>query len=179
MTELTVPVNENEHVIGRANAPVTLLQYGDYECPYSGQAFYAVKQLQADFGNNLRFAFRSFPLNERHPHALQAVQAAEAAGRQGKFWEMHDMLFAHQNMLDSYYLVRFAYVLQLDIERFVQVAGSDEISRKIHDDFWSGIRSGVNGTPTFYVNGVLHAGTYTYDDLRAAVELAAEKGATV
>jgi protein-disulfide isomerase len=179
MTRLTVPVAQKDHVQGTAAAPVTLVEYGDYECPYSGQAYAVVKQLQADLGGTLRFVFRNFPLSEIHPHALEAAEAAEAAGKQDKFWEMYDLLFQNQNTLENHSLVGFAYTLGLNAERFVEDAAAEQSSRKIHEDFWSGIRSGVNGTPTFFVNGKLHNGSYAYSELRAAIEQISRKEAVV
>lgn len=179
MTRLTVPVAQKDHVQGIATAPVTLVEYGDYECPYSGQAYAVVKQLQADLGNTLRFVFRNFPLSEIHPHALEAAEAAEAAGKQGKFYNMHDLIFQSQDALEHQSLVGFAYILELDVERFIEDAASEQASRKIHEDFWSGIRSGVNGTPTFFINGKRHNGSYAYNELRAAIEQITRKKAAV
>jgi protein-disulfide isomerase len=179
MSKLTVPVSEKDHVQGPADAPVTLVEYGDFECPYCGQAYYIIKQLQEDLGDSLRFVFRNFPLSEIHPHARDAAHAAEAAGLQGKFWEMHDLIYEHQSALENHNLVSFAFALELDIERFVEDMESKEVSRKVHDDFWSGVRSGVNGTPTFFINGDRHDGSYAYGELRGAIERAAGKGVAV
>jgi protein-disulfide isomerase len=179
MSKLTVPVRETDHVLGKADAPVTLVEYGDFECPYCGQAYYIVKKLQEDVGDMMRFVFRNFPLSEIHPNALEAAYAAEAAGLQGEFWQMHDLLFEHQEELEDHNLVSFAYFLDIDVARFVEDMTSQAVHDKVHDDFWSGVRSGVNGTPTFFINGNRHDGSYAYGDLRAAVEKAAGKGVTV
>jgi protein-disulfide isomerase len=170
MSELTVPVTEKDHIQGPDDALVTMVEYGDFECPYCGHAYYIVKQLQADLGDTFRFVFRNFPLLQIHPNAMQAAYAAEAAGLQGKFWEMHDLIYEHQEGLEDHNLVSFAYFLDLDTSRFVEDMTSDAVRKKVHDDFWSGVRSGVNGTPTFFINGKRHEGSYAYEELRAAIE---------
>jgi protein-disulfide isomerase len=174
MSKLTVPVNNKDHMQGSARAPVTLVEYGDYECPYCGEAYYIVKKLQTDMGDQMRFVFRNFPLSQIHPHAVVAALAAEAAGAQGKFWEMHDMIYEHQEDLEEQNLISFAYVLRLDIDQFIHDMNSDEVQQKVHDDFWGGIRSGVNGTPTFFIQGKRHNGSYSYGQLRQAIEAAAK-----
>ena len=176
MNELTVPVGKQDHVAGNSKASVTLVEYGDYECPYCGQAYYIVKKLQEDVRDELRFVFRNFPLSEIHPHALGAALAAEAAGLQKKFWEMHDMLFENQEALEEKDLVSYAYALKLDVARFITDMQSEKVLEKVKADFWSGVRSGVNGTPTFFINGKRHNGSYSYGELREAIELAAPKG---
>jgi protein-disulfide isomerase len=173
MSELTAPVTKKDHVQGPADAPVTMIEYGDFECPYCGQAYPIIKQMQADLGDLLLFVFRNFPLTQIHPHALQAAYAAEAAGLQHKFWEMHDVIYEHQEALEDHNLVGFAYFLGLDIGRFARDMASDEVHKKVYDDFWSGVRSGVNGTPTFFINGKRHEGSYAYAELREAIEQAA------
>lgn len=177
MSKLTVPVNDKDHVIGDAQAPVTVVEYGDFECPYCGQAHPIVNKLLIDLGDTVRFVFRNFPLSEIHPHARTAAYAAEAAGLQGKFWEMHNLLFENQDSLEDHNLVSFAYVLKLDVERFIRDIDSEAVTQKVHDDFWSGIRSGVNGTPTFFINGDRHDGSYGYASLRRAIEQIAHKAA--
>ena len=171
--ELTVPVGDRDHVQGPADAPVTLLEYGDYECPYCGAAYPIVKQVQAQMGDRLRFVFRNFPISTSHPHAEQAAEAAEAADAQGRFWEMHDHLYEHQRHLEPGDLRGYASELGLDVDRF-----EDELARHVHadrvrDDFMSGVHSGVNGTPSFYVNGVRHDGSYEAETLLAVLERAA------
>jgi protein-disulfide isomerase len=172
--DLVLPVSEErDHVQGPAAAPVTLLEYGDYECPYCGAAYPIVKQVQARLGDQLRFVFRNFPITTSHPHAEQAAEAAEAAAAQDRFWEMHDHLYEHQRRLGDDDLRGYADELGLDVARF-----SDELAEHVHaarvrEDFMSGVRSGVNGTPTFYVNGVRHDGSYELDTLLAALEDAA------
>jgi protein-disulfide isomerase len=173
VSKLSVKVTDSDHIQGDDNAPVTLLEYGDYECPFCGQAYYILKKLQQDMGTKFRLVFRNFPLTQIHPHALLAAYAAEAAALQGKFWEMHDMLFENQDSLEEHDIVSYAYALELDVDRFIDDVGSDQVEKKVHDDFWSGVHSGVNGTPTFFINGERHDGSYSYAELRNAIEQAA------
>jgi len=171
--ELTLPVSDDrDHIQGPATARVTLLEYGDYECPYCGAAYPIIKQVQERMGERLRFVFRNFPITTSHPHAEQAAEAAEAADGQGRFWEMHDHLYEHQQHLEAEDLVGYAAELGLDVDRF-----SDELVQHVHEarvreDFMSGVRSGVNGTPTFYINGVRHDDSYELETLLAALERA-------
>jgi protein-disulfide isomerase len=141
---LTMPVSARDHILGPTTAPVTLVEYGDYECPYCGQAHHVIKQLQQLLGRHLRFVFRHFPLTTVHPHAQQA---AEAAGAQGKFWEMHYVLFEHQHALEIGDLVRYAAALGLDLQRFTSEFASHTHAGRVREDFMSGVRSGVNRTP--------------------------------
>jgi protein-disulfide isomerase len=166
---LTVPVSERDHVLGPATAPVTLVEYGDYECPFCGAAHASVEQVRQVMGNDLRFVFRHFPLSQIHPHASQAAEAAEAAGAQGRFWEMHHLLFAHQDRLDLRDLIGYASALDLDVERFVTDLRSHAHAGRLREDFLSGVRSGVNGTPTFFVNGIRHDGGYDAEALLDAL----------
>jgi protein-disulfide isomerase len=167
---LTRPVGERDHAQGPADAPVTLVEYGDYECPHCGRAYPIVKAVQDHFGRRLRFVFRNFPLTETHPHAALAAAAAEAAGDQGKFWEMHDLLFEHQNRLGAADLENYASQLGIGSGGFLDVIRSTEKTRQVQDDFMSGVRSGVNGTPTFFLNGMRYDGPWDYQDLVAAIE---------
>jgi protein-disulfide isomerase len=181
MSTLTVPVNAGDHMRGSKDAWVTLVQYGDYECPYCGEAYRIVKRIQKKMGGDLRFIFRNFPLTESHPYALAAAQAAEAAGLQGRFWEMHDLLYENQDTLEDRDLMGLARGLTLDIDKFKRDFSSDEVTTKIQEDFSGGIRSGVNGTPTFFINGVRHDDSYEFGDLSSALqeqlELTREPGA--
>jgi protein-disulfide isomerase len=165
---LTVPVSERDHTIGPATAPVTLLEYGDYECPHCGRAHPVVKEVVRLMGDDLRFAFRHFPLAQIHPHAFGAALAAEAAGAQGAFWPMHDVMLEHQDRLDTGDLVAFAEGLGLDIGRFIADLEQRTYEPKVREDFMSGVRSGVNGTPTFFINGVRHNGGYDVPSLLEA-----------
>lgn len=170
---LTVPVSSRDHMQGPTTAPVTLVEYGDFECPYCGKAHPIVKALQRAVGNEMRFVYRHFPLSSVHPHAERAAQAAEAAGAQGKFWEMHDTLFEHQGTLADADLNRFAGRLGLDMERWSREMGARLYAPRVREDFLSGVRSGVNGTPTFFINGVRHDGSYDIQTLQLAIQAAA------
>src|SRR5918996_149271 len=161
LTDLAVPVDpERDHVRGREDATVTLLEYGDYECPYCGRAEAAIRELLADFENDLRYVWRYLPLTDVHPHAQLAAEAAEAAAAQGAFWPMHDLLLAHQDALELTDLVRYAEQLGLDVERFADDLRSHARARRIAEDLEGAELSGVSGTPTFFVNGRRHYGAY-------------------
>src|SRR6202158_226295 len=162
--QLTPPVNAQDHVAGPDDAPVTLVEYGDFECPYCGMAHPIVKRAQRELGDQLRFIFRNFPLAELHPHARLAAQAAEAAAAQGRFWEMHQMLFEHQDALELQDLIGYAKLLGLDVPRFERELEAGTYAKKVRDDFRSGVRSGVNGTPTFFVNGERYNGSWANEE---------------
>ena len=151
---LTPPVSARDHRQGPDDAPVTLVECGDFECPHCGRAYPIIKDVQAQLGDRLLFVFRYFPITTNHPHAQHAAEAAEAAGAQGKFWEMHDLLFENQQALDDESLVRYAEALGLDVKRFASDMRTHKYAQRVREDFRSGIRSGVNGTPTFFVNGL-------------------------
>ncbi len=170
---LSLPVSERDHAQGPEDAPVILVEYGDYECPYCGRAYPIVKQVQERLGAHLRFVFRNFPLREMHPHAQHAAEAAEAAGVQGRFWEMHDYIFEHQRALSDRHLYEYAALLGLDEERFDREFTSHAHAPRVREDFSSGVKSGVNGTPTFFINGVRHEGQWDAESLLAALEGAA------
>jgi protein-disulfide isomerase len=170
---LRVPVSERDHVRGPATAPFTLLEYGDYQCPYCAAAHPVLQELERIMDGELRFAYRHFPLSQIHRFALQAAEAAEAAGRQGRFWEMHDMLFQHQDRLDTASLLRYAEALGLDATRVAADLAEHVHAPRVREDFLSGVRSGVNGTPTLFVNGVRHNGGYDLRSLVAALEAVA------
>jgi protein-disulfide isomerase len=172
---LTVPVTEGrDHIDGPADAAVTLVEYGDYECPYCGAAYPIVKEIQQRMGDRLRFVFRNFPITTSHPHAEQAAEAAEAAAVQDTFWEMHDVLYENQRRLDDPALHGYAEQLGLDVERFDREMAEHVHAARVREDFMSGVRSGVNGTPSFYINGVRHDDSYDADTLLAALERATE-----
>lgn len=167
---LTLPVSERDHWQGPTDAPVTLVEYGDYECPYCGRAYPIVQEIQRRMGDRLRFVFRNFPLAQIHPHAQQAAEAAEVAGQQGKFWEMHDTLFENQHALGDGPLREYAESIGLDGAEFAQELNSHAAEGRIREDFLSGVRSGVNGTPTFFINGIRHDDGYELHVLLAALE---------
>ena len=172
VAKLTLPVGERDHIQGPATAPITLVEYGDYECPYCGQAYPIVKELQERLGKRLRFVFRNFPLSTMHPHAEQAAEAAETAGAHGKFWEMHDALYENQEALDGEDLVQYAAALGLDASRFTNELAKHTQAARVREDFMSGARSGVNGTPTFFINGVRHDDSFDPATLLKAMEAA-------
>jgi protein-disulfide isomerase len=169
--ELTLPVSvDRDHIQGRADAPVTLLEYGDYECPFCGAAYPIVKEVQSRMGDRLRFVFRNFPITTSHPHAEHAAEAAEAAGSQGKFWDMHDLLYENQKRLDDADLHAYAEQLRLDVRSFDGDLAGHVHAERVREDFMSGVRSGVNGTPTFYINGSRHDGGYQLESLLTALQ---------
>jgi protein-disulfide isomerase len=172
-TRLTLPVGERDHIQGPATALVTLVEYGDYECPYCGAAYPIIKKVQARMGKRLRFVFRNFPITTSHPRAEQAAEAAEAAATQGKFWQMHDLLYENQRRLRDQDLRAYAEKLGLDLARFDKELAEHVHAERIHEDFLSGVRSGVNGTPTFYINGARHDDSYELEPLLRALERAA------
>jgi len=171
---LTVPVSEDrDHIQGPADAAVTLVEYGDFECPYCGGAYPIIKEVQARMGDRLRFVFRNFPISTSHPHAEQAAEAAEAAAGQGRFWQMHDLLFENQRRLRDQDLRAYAEQAGLDLQQFDTELAEHVHAARVREDFMSGVRSGVNGTPTFFINGVRHDGSYEVEALLAALDRAA------
>jgi protein-disulfide isomerase len=166
---LKPPLSDRDHIKGLAGAPLELVEYGDFECPHCGRAAVVVQQLTEELGDRLRFAFRNFPLAKMHPHARKAAMAAEAAGAQGgdpKFWAMHDLLFANPGKLSMPDLISYAAQLELDVSRFETELANDTYAARIQEDVASGVRSGVNGTPSFFINGVRHNGGYDIDSLK-------------
>jgi protein-disulfide isomerase len=155
---------------------VTLVQYGDYECPYCGAAYPIVKDVQKQMGERLRFVFRNFPITTSHPHAEQAAEAAEAAGAQGRFWEMHDHLYENQKHLREEDLHSYAEALGIDVDVFDKELAQHVHADRIHEDFMTGVLSGVNGTPTFFINSVRHDDSYEFETLLQALERAAAEG---
>ncbi|MGO9451420.1 MAG: DsbA family protein [Candidatus Binataceae bacterium] len=168
--KLVLPVSERDHIRGPAQAPVTLVEYADYQCPYCGMANPIVERVQQALGDRLRFVFRNFPLSEVHPHAEHAAEIAEAAGAHDKFWEMHDALYAHQDALEDLHLAEYATLLRVPASEIKRALGQHAYRERVREDFLSGVRSGVNGTPTFFINGARHDGSYDYDTLIAAIE---------
>jgi protein-disulfide isomerase len=172
VARLTLPVGPRDHAQGPADAPVTLVEYGDYECPHCGRAYPIIKEVQRRLGAKLRFVFRNFPLSESHPHAQHAAEAAEGAAAGGKFWEMHDTLYEHQDALDDASLVGYAAALGLDAKTFEQALRAHTQKPRVREDFMSGVRSGVNGTPTFFINGVRFDDSWDPDTLTKALKAA-------
>ncbi|MBK5232025.1 MAG: Na+/H+ antiporter NhaA [Thermoleophilia bacterium] len=171
--KLSLPVDSGrDHIRGKKDAPMTLVEYGDFECEFCGRATGMVKELRADLGDELRYVFRHLTLIDVHPHAELAAEAAEAAGNQDRFWEMHDLLFAHQGDLDIEDLIGYAGHLDLDVDRFVEEVEQSINSKRIQQDVASADASGAHGTPTFFIGGMRHVGPYDArslaDELRAA-----------
>ena len=167
---LSMPVSESrDHINGPQSAPVTLVEYGDYECSYCGEAYGILKELHARVGEQVRLVFRNFPLTQLHPHAERAAEAAEAAAAQGRFQPMHDILYEHQDALEDDDLVAYAAQLGLDLGRFQIDLSQGTYVPRIREDFMSGVRSGVDGTPTFFVNGRRHDGPWDLQSLMAVV----------
>jgi protein-disulfide isomerase len=169
MSKLTMPVSDRDHFQGPESAAVTLLEYGDYECPHCAAAYPVVKEIQRRVAD-LRFVYRNFPLSEMHPHAEGAAEAAEAAASQSRFWEMHDKLFEHYRALDDGHLIGYAAQIGLDLHQFERELRERTHEDRVREDFMSGVRSGVNGTPTFFINGVRHNGSADLDSLLEAIQ---------
>lgn len=168
--KLHTSVSGQDHIQGSEQASITLLEYGDYQCPFCGLAYPVVKRLQRHFGKDLRFSFRNFPLIQSHEHALLAAVAAEAAGNQGRFWEMHDMLYEHQDRLGSQDLTRYATNLQLNLRKFDEDIKSEALLNRVRADYLSGEMSGVEGTPTFFINDVKYVGAPQFDEMKRFIE---------
>ena len=166
---LTLPDPERDHTSGSTDGLIKLLEYGDYECPFCGEAQPIVKEIQQRLGDDLLFAFRNFPLKQLHPHAEHAAEAAEAAGAQGNFWGMHDLLFENQGALEDEDLAAYAVELGLDQTRLIREVASSVYAPRIREDFKSGVRAGVNGTPTFFINGERYDGTLDPEHLLNAL----------
>jgi NhaA family Na+:H+ antiporter len=168
--KLKVPVGNRDHAQGPDDAPVTLLEYGDYECPYCRQVVPIVEELRERFGDRLRYVFRHLPVTTSHPAAQLAAEAAEAAAAQGEFWEMHELLYEHQDELDRAHLVEYASEIGLDVERFERELDARTYADRVRQDFVGGVRSGANGTPTFYLNGVRYDGPWDFESLAEEIE---------
>ncbi|HEX4809223.1 MAG TPA: thioredoxin domain-containing protein [Bryobacteraceae bacterium] len=168
LSRLLLPINPEDHVFGPESAEVTLVEYGDYECPECGRLFGVIHRLQETSPDRLRIAFRHYPLSGIHPHAQQAAEAAEAAGAQGKFWQMHDLLFQHQDHLQRKDLVSYAEQLGLDVKLLQSDLKKDVYAERVREDFRRGVQNGVYGTPGLFVNGVRHSGPYDAESLFAA-----------
>ncbi len=173
IVDLAAPVDpERDHIRGSDDAPVTLVEYGDFECPNCGQAEPVVRELLSEFGTDLRYVFRHLPLADVHPRAQLAAEAAEAAADQGAFWPMHDLLFEHQDALEPKHLISYAGQLELDVDRFTEQLRRHQHAGRIASDVDDADLSGVSGTPTFFVNGLRHQGAYDIETLTAAVRAA-------
>lgn len=173
--QLKVPVSLADHSLGPKNAPLSLVKYGDYECQGCCQAFRVAQFVQKAFRNDLRFTFRNFPLTQIHPNALNAAKAAEAAALQNKFWLMHDLIFENQHDLSEDALLSYASALDLDINQFMSDMANPEIEERIGQEMYGGTRSGVNGTPTFYINGFRYDGSWDYNSMMATLRAIQEE----
>ncbi len=173
---MTTPINVGtDHIRGSVNAPIVIVEYGDYECPYTGMAYPIVKEIMRRFGDKVQVAFRNFPLNEIHPHAQHAAEAAEAAAAQDKFWQMHDYLFEHQRALDDSHLLQYGEKVGLDINKFKKEVSGHIYAPLIEESLKSGIDSGVEGTPTFFVNGIRYEDSWDLDTLSKFLEKTHQK----
>jgi formate-nitrite transporter family protein len=170
---LEPPVGERDHALGPSDARVTLVEFGDFECPHCGALHPIVQAARKAFGDNLRFVFRHFPLRSSHPHAMAAATAAEAAGAQGRFWEMYDRLFRRQTELEDHDLERHASELGLDVARFRASLDEPDHEVRIGEDLASAVRSGARGTPSLFINGELYEGSLERDEIMAALARAA------
>jgi formate-nitrite transporter family protein len=174
MARLTKPISNSDHILGSIDAPVHLLEYGDFQCPYCGAAYPILQKIIHQMGDQLCFAFRQFPITEAHQYAMAAAEASEAASAQGKFWEMYNIIYSNQDMLSFEQLYQFAESIGLDMQKFDQAMTDHTYEDKVHDDFMSGVRSGVNGTPTLFINGARYDGPVEFETLLQALEEAHE-----
>ncbi len=173
MPRLRIAVNERDHVHGPANAKVTLVEYGDFQCPFCGMAYWVLKRIEDQFRRDLRFAYRHFPLTEIHPLSMLAAEAAEVAAAQGKFWEMHDILFENQPHFDPDSLIEYASEIELDdVDRFIDDLENHRYRDRVREDFMGGVRSGVNGTPCMYINSERFNGPAEESLLTRAIDAA-------
>lgn len=168
--QLTPSISSRDHVRGPASAMVTLLEYGDYKCARCNEARLVVRRLEADLGDQMRFAFRNYPLSSLDVHSRHAAEAAEASGAQNKFWEMHELLFNQQHALSDKHLRVYATQCGLDMERFNRDMASHTFDVRVREDILSGDQNGVSDTPTFFINDHRHPGPYDYDTLLSAVK---------
>lgn len=169
---LKEPVTNDDHIQGNEEALITFMEYGDYECPYCRQAYPIVKQIQEHFGPKLRFVFRNFALSEAHPMAEPAAQTAEYAATEGLFWEMHDLIYENQNSLSLELLFELTKSLGLSEEKLNEVLTRHAFEKKLQNEFLGGIRSGVNGTPFFFINQTNFYGPFSYENLVTAINKA-------
>ncbi|HEY1501845.1 MAG TPA: thioredoxin domain-containing protein [Acidobacteriaceae bacterium] len=173
VVELDPPVGDRDHFLGSPSAPVTLVEYGDFECLPCSQAYPVIRDIRESLGDRLRLVFRNFPLSTVHPHAQHAAEAAEAAGGQRRFWQMHDALFEQQRQLSDRHLRLYASQSGLDMDRFNREMAGHAWAPAVREHFLGGVRSAVSGTPTFFINGVQYVGLIDVLSLRMAIEDAA------
>lgn len=169
MSKLSIPINAEDHIQGDLAAECSLVEYGDYECPSCGQAYPIVQHVQNHFGDRISFVFRNFPLSQIHPWAEPAAEAAEFSAEHGKFWEMHDLLYENQGSLGEALFLRLAGALDLSPTQLGAAVAERTYRARVQGDFVGGVRSGVNGTPTFFINGQRHNGTHDFASLSGAI----------
>ncbi len=167
---LQVPVTSDDHIQGPNTATITMVEYGDYECSYCGEAFGIVRELERTFADSLRLVFRNFPLANVHPHAEDAAELAEAVALQGRFWEIHDLLYENQRDLDEQALVGYAERAGANVAQALQAIAAGKPRRRVQSDLQGGLRSGVNGTPSFFINGLRYDDPWDYSSLAAHLE---------
>ncbi len=167
---LLLPILERDHARGPDSAPITLVEYGDYQCPPCGEVYLRIEEIRSLLGSRLRFVFRHYPFSGIHPRAQLAAEAAEAAAAQGRFWEMHDMLFQHQDALGWSDLLKYAGSIGLDVARFRRDLRTSAHEERVREDFRSGVHNGVYGTPSVFINGVRHNGAFDLGTLLDSVE---------
>lgn len=170
MPTLKFPVTASDHSQGNQNAKIILVEYGDYQCPYCGAAHKILKRLQSHYAGELLLVFRNFPLVQIHPEAQIAAETAEFAAEKGRFWEMHDLIYENQEDLSLSFLLDLADKLRLPVPDLEMAIEEGKYDTKIENDFSGGVRSGVNGTPTFFINGQRHNGPFQFEDLVAAID---------
>jgi protein-disulfide isomerase len=177
VASLKVPITQRDHVQGDDGAPLTLVEYGDFECPHCGRAYRVVKELQERFDDQIRFAYRHFPLTEIHPHAESAAETSEYGGAHKRFWEMHDLLFENQDQLSMPLYQELTQALGLSVNGLVRALQEGTFTPKVRSDFSSGVRSGVNGTPTFFINGIRYDGPVDVISMSEALAFQLERAA--
>lgn len=173
-SRVIMPIGKSDHILGNPEAPIRVIEYGDFECPFCRMAHYRLREVEPLVGDTLCFAYRHFPLSQAHPHAENAAEASEIAGAFGKFWEMHHVLYENQDALDDQSLVDYASQLGINEDVFIEQLSAHIYQKRVHTDFMSGVRSGVNGTPTLFLNEVRFEGSA--DDLVFAVRRTIESG---
>ncbi len=175
MARLSKPVNSSDHILGSKDAAVLLVEYGDLQCPHCREAYPILQNVIKEMGDQMGFVFRHFPLTESHPMALAAAEATEAAAAQGKFWEMHNLIYRNQDQLDMEHLRQWAQEIGLDMDQFDQALQNHTYEEKVRANFMSGVRSGVNGTPTLFINGSRYNGPIDEQSLFDALQEAAHR----
>jgi protein-disulfide isomerase len=172
MATLKIPISDQDHIQGNVKAACTLVEYGDYECPNCGAAYPLVKQIQQHFGPRIQFVFRNFPMTRMHPNAQTAAEVAEFAAIKGQFWKMHDLLYENQHQLGEALYAKLAATLKFDTAELQKALAEKTFSSRVSADFSGGVRSGVNGTPTFYINSQRYDAPMDYDSMVGAIETA-------